>query len=191
MKKALLLLGLIALPVLSQSTNLTGIPDGVTVFTIALKDGAELHGAIQLKGVFIEDYSEVEASSMTSVKVISDVPSAPGKRSVNRINIAQAQPETPQKREKRYKDDGFVIVTGSDGHEMLVSKDAQARAKRLAELQRTLAQQEQELLAAHEEPSTVTEAETVGANFVTLWGRHILTLVVASLILFGIVRICF
>lgn len=191
MKKALLLLGLFALSAVGQSSNITGIPDGVTVFTITLKSGEELHGAIQLKAAFINDYSEAEASSMTNVTVISDVPSAPGKRSVNRINIALAQPETPQKREKRYNDEGFVIVTGHDGKEMLMPEETQLRADRLAELQHTLAQQEENLLTTYEETPPPMETEATGPGFIALWGRHILILVGGGALLFGIIKVCF
>jgi hypothetical protein len=171
--------------------NITGIPDDATVFTITLEGGGELHGAIQLKGVYISDYTEIENSSMTGVTVIYDSPSKPGSGPLMKQNIADIQPETRLKRETRYNDDGFVIVRGSDGKKMLVPEETQARALRLAELQNDLANEEQERFAEYEAYPEASDRKTHEGEFVALWGRHILTVVVAGLVLFGIVKICF
>ncbi|MCF6285059.1 MAG: hypothetical protein L3K26_07705 [Candidatus Hydrogenedentes bacterium] len=80
MKKALLILWLFALTAISQSTNITGIPDGVTVFTITLEGGGELHGAIEKDGSFIAKFQKDNDNSLKSVTVIKDTPGDPGKK---------------------------------------------------------------------------------------------------------------
>ncbi|MCF6285060.1 MAG: hypothetical protein L3K26_07710 [Candidatus Hydrogenedentes bacterium] len=70
-------------------------------------------------------------------------------------------------------------------------EETEARALRLAELQDDLAKKEQERFASYEASPPASDVETHGAGFVAQWGRHILIVVVAGLLLFGIVKFCF
>ncbi len=198
MKKALLLLCVFVLPVISQSTNITGIPSGVTIFEIQMSPGKgpagsdTVYGAIRLDGDFLDSGYPTDTSRLpTSLPVLSDAPDKPGELNLPTRHIVTAIPEPPHQREIRYSKANFSVVTGAGDTKMLVHNDTKAKVERLQELEAMREGELTDLLASVEAPLSATEETKQSPGFMTLWGGHMAVLVLAGLSLAIIVKVCF
>tara|TARA_R110001592_G_scaffold30815_1_gene109680 strand:+ start:269 stop:862 length:594 start_codon:yes stop_codon:yes gene_type:complete len=197
MKKALLILCLFASVAIGQSSNLTGIPDDATIFVITLREGKELrgesvvYGALKIRGEFITGkYPEQDSDIPTNINIVFDSPSDPGEVTVLKSNLHGApQPEVAQLRPDRYKREGFDFTTGSDGKTLLVAQHTLQKVERLRELQQAV--EASNTIPEYDDVEATTSASTTGPGFFALWGRQLLTLMVAGLVLFGITKTCF
>ena len=198
MKKVFLLLCVFVLPAISQSTNITGIPSGVTIFEIQMSpgkgpDGSDtVYGAIRLDGAFLDSGYPTDASRLpTSLPVLSDAPDKPGEINLPTRHIVTAIPEPPHQREIRYNKANFSVVTGVGDAKMLVHNDTKAKVERLQELEAMRKGALTALLASVEAPLSASEDTVKRPGFMTLWGGHLAVLVLAGLTLTIIVKVCF
>lgn len=198
MKKALLILCIFVLPAISQSTNITGIPSGVTIFEIQMSpgkgpDGADtVYGAIRLDGAFLDSEYPADTSRLpTSLPVLSDAPENPGELNLPTRHIVTAIPEPPHQREIRYNKANFSVVTGVGETKMLVHNDTKAKVDRLRELESLREGELTALLASVEVVPSASGDVVERPGLISLWGGHLAVVVIAGLALAIIVKVCF
>lgn len=207
MKRIILMAILLASgPVLAQSTNITGIPEEATVFTIQFKPGKSpvegdvVYGAIRMRGEYLAgEYPSDLSDIPTNIDIVSDspalaygAPQVPVAFSVLPSNLAEApQPESTSHRKARYSNEGFDIVTGSDGADILVKREAVSRAERLRELEERRDAENRDWIAQYETSVSTAEASPEEPGFFQLWGAHLGLGVVTVLILEGVAKFCF
>lgn len=198
MKKLLLLLCLAALPAISQSTNITGIPSEAAIYKITFKAGKAPrgenveYGAIKVRGEFLQgDYPADEKDGPTNLTIVFDTPADPGNVTVLKGNLQDVQPDSTSLRLKRYTDAGFVVVQGRDNTEILIPKVTQDRMNALEALQAQQAQEAEERIAPFREMAPRDESTVAGPGPLSLWGPHGLTVVLAALALYGVIKTLF
>lgn len=198
MKKALLILWVFVLPAITQSTNITGIPSGVTIFEIQMTPGKgpdgmdTVYGAIRLDGAFLDAEYPTDTSRLpTSLPVLSDAPDRPGEMNLPTRHIISAIPEPPHQREIRYNKADFSVVTGAGDTKMLVHNNVKAKVERLRELESMREGALTAMLASVEVPPTNTADTAEQPGFITLWGGHLAVVVIAGLAIAIVVKVCF
>lgn len=198
MKKALLILCIFVLPAFGQSTNITGIPSGVTIFEIQMSPGKgpngadTVYGAIRLDGAYLDSEYPADPSRLpTSLPVVSDDPESPGELNLPTRHIVTAIPEPPHQREIRYNKANFSVVTGAGDAKMLVHDDTKAKVDRLRELESLRESKLTALLASVEVAPTASEDVVEHPGLISLWGGHLAVVVIAGLALAIIVKVCF
>jgi hypothetical protein len=201
MKKVCLILCLFVVPAISQTTLVTSISGDPVIFKITFKpesdsvDGEVVYGAIVGEsgaGKYLEVKNPDNDDDLKSIfDVHLDTPGAiETKRTINKNKVFSITEELPHLREKRYKEAGYTVYTGANGVETLLHQKDRNRLKALVRLQEARDQGLQnEVYAANYE-----EAESAGnggPSFATLWGRHLLTVLVAGISLVIVWKACF
>ena len=186
------------LPALGQSANLTGIPDDATVFELTFKPGKGpqgndvLYGAIEIRGELLKgDYPKDDSDLPTNLSVRLDYPRQPGTISVLKTNLEAVRPQSDALRLKRYTDDGFIVTEGRNNTEILVPKTTADRLSILRDMEAEQARAAESRVAPFVEVAGVTDTQPAEPGILSLWGPHALTVIVAGLALFGVVRTCF
>lgn len=187
-------IALLCLLTLSQITSGTSIPEDAQIFTITLKEGQServVNAAVKVDGQFIDEFDR--ANPPARVELYLDTPWAPSppKQELGQ-RILEIATETNVLRKQRYEKSGYEQVPLPDGKgSTWVSKETLARQERGAALRAALVADQEALLAAHAPEPSVGESSTGGPGFARLWGRHIMVLVSALVLLVVTIKACF
>ncbi len=189
MNASLILLWLVSL---AQITSGTAIPEGTQIFTVTLKDGQServVSAAVKVDDKFVSEFDMAKRPSQ--VELYHDTPwtLAPPERVLSQ-KIREIEPESTIKRSQRYKDSGYDQVKTDSGM-VWVSGETVKRDARARELQAAFQSDLESRVAAH---ATQTETQSGSPNrpgFVRLWGRHIVVLVGALVVVVVALKTCF
>lgn len=190
MNASLILLWLVSL---AQITSGTAIPEGTQIFTVTLKDGQSdrvVSAAVKVDDKFVSEFDLAKRPSQ--VELYHDTPWLPtAPERVLSQKIREIEPESSIKRSQRYKESGYEQVKTPDGDMVWVSSETVKRDARSRELQAAYQSDVESRVAAH-----ATQAETDAGTpnrpgFVRLWGRHIVVLVSALVVVVIAVKTCF
>ncbi len=177
----------------AQITSGSVIPEGTQVFTVTLKDGQServVSAAVKVGDKFVTEFDTAKRPSQ--VELYHDTPWLPtAPERILSQKIKEIEPEPTIKRSQRYKDSGYEQVKTPEGALVWVSsetvkRDAQARALQAAHL----ADMESRV-AAHATQSEYQAGSPNRPGFVRLWGRHIVVLVSALVVVVIAVKTCF
>lgn len=189
MNASLILLWLVSL---AQITSGATIPDDAQVFTITIKEGQServVNAAVKADGKFISAFDK--ANRPSQVELHLDTPWAPSPpEKVLSQKIREIEPEPSIKRSQRYKESGFEQLETPKG-KIWISNESVARDKRLRELE---AQRQSELDSLASAQISQSKGETTTSNqigFVRLWGRHIIIMVTALVVVVAALKTCF
>lgn len=161
------------------------IPDGTTIFTVTLKDGTEYAAAIRARNQFIDDFDPRTLPSQ--LEMVRDQPwNGFPSETVVITNVERAEREPKSSRGLRYSSSGYLEVSG-----VWISKETDARAKRLGELQAEQRASEEDRYAAGSASLVLDEPESSAPGVFTLWGRHVAVLAIAIFAVIFTVKICF
>ncbi len=190
MNASLILLWLVSL---AQITSGPVIPEGTQIFTVTLKDGQServVSAAVKVDDKFVSEFDMAKRPSQ--VELYHDTPwlLTPPERVLSQ-KIREIEPESSIKRSQRYKDSGFEQVKTPDGGVVWVSSETVKRDARARELQAAYQSDLESRVAVH---ATQAEAQAGNPNrpgFARLWGRHIVVLVSALVVVVVALKTCF
>lgn len=188
MNASLILLWLVSL---AQITSGASIPKDAQIFTITLKEGQServVKAAVKADGKFVSEFDM--AKRPNQVELYFDTPWAPvPPETVLSLKIRAIQPEPPSLKSQRYKESGFEQVDNPKG--LWVSSETVARDKRAKELQAALKSDLEAKAAAQVSPVSTGGETPAGPGFARLWGRHIMVLVTAIVVVVAAIKTCF
>ena len=190
MNTSLILLWLVSL---AQITSGTAIPEGTQIFTVTLKDGQServVSAAVKVDDKFVSEFDMAKRPSQ--VELYPDTPwtPTPSERVLSQ-KIKEIEPESSIKRSQRYKESGYEQIKTPEGGMVWVSSETVKRDVRARELQAAYQSDLESRVAAH---ATQVEAQSGSPNrpgFVRLWGRHIVVLVSALVVVVVAAKTCF
>lgn len=189
MNASLILLWLVSL---AQITSGTAIPEGTQVFTVTLKDGQServISAAVKVDDKFVSEFDLAKRPSQ--VELYHDTPwlPAPPERVLSQ-KIREIEPESTIKRSQRYKDSGYEQVKTDNGM-VWVSGETVLRDARARELQAAYQLDLETRVAAHAPQAEAQSGGPSRPGFARLWGRHIVVLVSALVVVVVAVKTCF
>jgi hypothetical protein len=177
---------------LAQITSGAPLPEDAQVFTITLKDGQTervVNAAVMVDGEFLSDFDMAKRPSQ--VELHFDTPWTPTLPKMELSQrIKQIEPEGRIQKEKRYAESGYEQIETPKGT-IWISTETKVRAERANELQSALQADLEAKAAAHALQAESASAGTSGPGFVRLWGRHIVILVSALVVVVVAIRTCF
>lgn len=189
MNTSLLLLWLVSL---AQITSGAPLPEDARIFTITLKEGQServVNAAVMANGKFISEFDK--ANRPSQVELYYDTPWAPSApEKVLSQRIREIEPEGSIKRGQRYKESGYESLDTPEGP-IWVSSETIARDQRAKELQAALQADREVQAAAHASPVESGAASSTAPGFARLWGRHIVIVVTALVVVVAAIKTCF
>jgi hypothetical protein len=190
MNASIILLWLVSL---AQITSGAAIPEGTQIFTVTLKDGQSdrvVSAAVKVDDKFVSEFDMAKRPSQ--VELYFDTPwlPTPPERVIAQ-KIREIEPESSIKRSQRYKESGYEQVKTPAGGMVWVSSDTVKRDARARELQAAYQSDLESRVAAHAIQAETDAASPNRPGFVRLWGRHIVVLVSALVIVVIAVKTCF
>ena len=199
MKKCLLIVWLFSLQAIGQSAHLTGIPDEADIYSITLKSGQTIRdsdtitGALKTSGGFIKDLDfPADIDTLPSnLTIVVDSPSEPGEENLFKRSILAVVKQGTHQQEARYKREGFVLQMVGDNKPLYIHATDVARQARLDALEADWARQLEELRPAADTNLTVDVTPPTSTGLAAAWGRHVVTVLVASVLLIGIWKFSF
>lgn len=190
MNASLILLWLVSL---AQITSGSPIPDGTQIFTVTLKDGQServVSAAVKVDDKFVSEFDMAKRPSQ--VELYHDTPwLATAPERILSQKIKEIEPEPTIKRSQRYKDSGYEQVKTPEGALVWVSSETVKRDARARELQAAQQADMESRVAAHTTQSEYQAGSPNRPGFVRLWGRHIVVLVSALVVVVIAVKTCF
>ena len=190
MNASLILLWLVSL---AQITSGSAIPEGTQIFTVILKDGQServVSAAVKVDDKFISEFDMAKRPSQ--VELFHDTPWVPTlPERVLSLKIREIEPEPTIKRSQRYKDSGYEQVKTPDGGVLWVSSETVKRDIRARALQAAHLADMESRVAAHTTQTEIHEGSPNRPGFVRLWGRHIVVVVSALVVVVIAVKTCF
>jgi hypothetical protein len=178
---------------LAQITSGAPLPQDAQVFTITLKEGQServVNAAVLLDGKFLSEFDMANPPS-TQVELHFDTPWTPAApEKVLSQRIKQIEEEGPIQKDKRYTESGYEQIETPKGT-IWIATETKLRAERANELQAALAADLEAKASAHALQVEAGGESPSGPGFVRLWGRHIVILVSALVVLVVAVKSCF
>ena len=177
---------------LAQITSGAPLPDDAQVFTITLKEGQServVNAAVMVDGKFLSEFDMANRPSQVELHFDAPWAPAPPERVLSQ-RIQQIEPEGSIQKDKRYKESGYEPLETVKGA-IWIATETRLRAERANELQAALAADLEAKAAAHAVQTESGGESSSGPGFVRLWGRHIVILVSALVVLVVAVKSCF
>lgn len=177
---------------LAQITSGAPLPEDAQVFTITLKEGQServLNAAIMVDGKFLSEFDLANRPSQVELHFDTPWAPAPPERVLSQ-RIKTIEHEGPIQKDKRYKESGYEQLETAKGA-IWIATETKLRAERANELQALLAADLEAKAAAHALQAETGGDSSGGPGFVRLWGRHIVILVSALVVLVVAVKSCF
>jgi len=178
---------------LAQITSGAPLPEDAQVFTITLKEGQTervVNAAVMVDGEFLSEFDMANRPS-TQVELHFDTPWTPSPpEKVLSQRIKQIEPEGRIQKDKRYKESGFEQIETPNGT-IWIATETKLRSERANELRAALAADLEAKAAAHALQVGSGGDSSSGPGFVRLWGRHIVILVSALVVIVVAIRACF
>ena len=177
---------------LAQITSGAPLPDDAQVFTITLKEGQServVNAAVMVDGKFLSEFDMANRPSQVELHFDAPWAPAPPERVLSQ-RIQQIEPEGSIQKDKRYKESGYEPLETVKGA-IWIATETRLRAERANELQAALAADLEAKAAAHAVQTESGGESSIGPGFVRLWGRHIVILVSALVVLVVAVKSCF
>lgn len=177
---------------LAQITSGAPLPEDAQVFTITLKEGQTervVNAAVMADGKFLSEFDMANRPSQVELHFDTPWTPTPPKMELSQ-RIKQIEPEGRIQKNKRYAESGYEQIQTPKG-EIWIATETKLRAERANELQTALKADLEAKAAAHALQAESGSESASGPGFVRLWGRHIVILVSALVVLVVAVKSCF